>query len=668
MSSYEVISSLEGHESEVKSVAWSPSGAYLATCSRDKSVWIWEADADTDFECISVLHGHSQDVKFVAWHPTEDLLVSASYDDTIRTWAENDDDWYCKETLTGHSSTVWGVALSPQGSEMASVSDDTDVIVWQYDPSSKDTNEDGSPKQWKQKFTLSNCHERTIFSVDWSKHGDLLVTGAADNGIRVFQGQPTGTPTSFNLVVNQHQAHASDINCVRWSPNLLESDNRKTLLLASAGDDACVRIWNMASADPEELQGEPRWSSIRYAPHPHPAQWSRATDEKLLLLVTQSTASGERFPVGVNWLEVSRVVRRSPVDCVKRYAFLHEARECYSAMEGDQVEGKQEEGRELEEELEGALLTSEDEYLEDQTSLSDFATPVASPKLQSLDTSGEFVRSGPTSPGSPPPFAVARPAPRQTGTTVSAGLFRWENLVNDPNYTAPVLNSPPSLRHKQSFQGRFGLEDDEAKVLSPRRSPQGPMSPSGAQIGEMGADPNYSASVLTHAFKGLKLGAIPLSSPPLGSPLIGSPRLSRKISNSEYPFLKEEDMSARQSGASSATSSFRVGRAAGAPILNDAYGSGDPTAGDLQRQMNAHLMRMSAMSAMSSFHGDNPFSGSVTQSALEDAFLDMAGSRLDASNVLLSSRMSTAPGLQSQTTQAHEPSRPSQDAASKPME
>ncbi|KAF4140839.1 hypothetical protein GN958_ATG09687 [Phytophthora infestans] len=427
--------------------------------------------------------------------------------------------------------------------------------------------------------------------------------------------------------------------------------------------------------EPVELRGEPRWSSIHYAPHPRPVQWSRAIDEKLILLVTQSTASGERFPVGVNWLEVSRVVRRSPVDCVKRYAFLHDARERYNTLEGEQ---KVEMKTEAEEETEQLVEELLDEYLEEQVTLSDFGTPVTSPKSQSLDTSGEFVRSAPTSPGSPPPFAVARPVTsRQPGAAVSGGSpFRWESLVNDPNYTAPVLNSPPNLRHKQSFQERFGFEDDEAKVLSsassPRLSPRGFMSPpeSQARIGEMGADPNYSATVLTHAFKGLKLG-VPLGSPPLGSPLIGSPRLSRKISNSEYPFLKEEDMSARQSAASS-NSSFRgIGRAetqAAAPFLDDAYGSGDATAGDLQRQMNAHLMRMSAMSAMSSFHGDNPFSGSVTQSALEDAFLDMAGSRLDASNVLLSSRMSAAPGSQLRMHLQGQEHQRTQDAAFKPTE
>ncbi|KAJ0412497.1 hypothetical protein ATCC90586_006864 [Pythium insidiosum] len=237
---YEVISSLEGHESEVKSVAWSPSGAYIATCSRDKSVWIWEADPDTDFECISVLHGHTQDVKFVRWHPTEDVLFSASYDDTIRIWAENDDDWYCKETLSGHASTVWGLAVDPEGSRIASVSDDKTMIIWQRSATSGDVHADGSPMEWKRAATLSGYHERTIFSADWSKHGNLIVTGAGDDAIRIFQ-QSQHSAASFELVHQQQKAHTSDVNCVRWCPQL--ENGSASILVASAGDDAVIRLW-----------------------------------------------------------------------------------------------------------------------------------------------------------------------------------------------------------------------------------------------------------------------------------------------------------------------------------------------------------------------------------------------------------------------------------------
>jgi WD40 repeat protein len=220
---------LDGHESEIKSLSWSPTGQYLATCSRDKSVWIWEELEDDNFETIAVLQEHDGDVKCVAWHPEEDLLASASYDDSVRLYREDADDWVqvsCIAGERGHSMTVWWVefegsgmskkdfraqrdalsdeqqqhidGLEQSGPRLATCSDDRTIRIWRRKPREQPnaSSNTGIPsiirsaaidEDWYQEAVLPQVHERAIYSVSWSQTTGMIVSAGSDGKIIVYK-------------------------------------------------------------------------------------------------------------------------------------------------------------------------------------------------------------------------------------------------------------------------------------------------------------------------------------------------------------------------------------------------------------------------------------------------------------------------------------------------
>ena len=243
----ELAAVLEGHENEVKGVAWNPNGTYIATCGRDKTVWIWESGPGNEYEVVDVKQNHTQDVKTVVWHPSGELLASASYDDSIRLWVESDDEWESLQTIqapSGHQSTVWDVAFSRDGRYMASCSDDKTVKVWVRKEDHL-TNGNSHSALYSAHASVSGYHDRTIYSVDWSADG-YLATGSADNCIKVFsvsgatsEAECTVSDQRCRLVCSIPEAHLNaDVNCVRWHP-------RNPEILASAGDDGVVKLWRI---------------------------------------------------------------------------------------------------------------------------------------------------------------------------------------------------------------------------------------------------------------------------------------------------------------------------------------------------------------------------------------------------------------------------------------
>jgi WD40 repeat protein len=287
---------LEGHESEIKHISYSPSGQWLASCSRDKSIWIWEEVGEEDedeWETIAVLQEHTADVKCVCWRQDDgngEVLASASYDDTVRLWREEthgEGEWGCFATLEGHEGTVWDLQWEPEVSQktfeteiltdterprriprLMSASADTTIRIWTlqplppppnrpsyFNPSIPSTMRPAPANEiWTCTATLPKVHDLPVYSIDWSKKTGRVVSAGGDGRVAIY-GETTKGRTRvggeierewvvLGVLVGGHGPY--EINCVTWctrfDPERRYDDEE---MIVTTGDDGSIRAWGV---------------------------------------------------------------------------------------------------------------------------------------------------------------------------------------------------------------------------------------------------------------------------------------------------------------------------------------------------------------------------------------------------------------------------------------
>ncbi|PPQ89185.1 hypothetical protein CVT25_001153 [Psilocybe cyanescens] len=201
----------------IYSVAFSPDGQYIATASRDHSVYLW--NATTGRIEGEPFNGHSGHVRSVVFSPDGKWIASGSDDKTICVWNVWTGDLELGP-LTGHTDKVTSVAFSPDGKWIVSGSNDKTILFW-----------NGSTgKLERGPYT---GHSMGVNSVAFSPDGRMLVSGSEDKEIYVWSSS-TGLQTQGPFI-----GHTEGVRSVAFSP---DGQN-----IVSGSDDRTIIIWNVST-------------------------------------------------------------------------------------------------------------------------------------------------------------------------------------------------------------------------------------------------------------------------------------------------------------------------------------------------------------------------------------------------------------------------------------
>jgi WD40 repeat protein len=230
-----VLHTLEGHNSNVLSVAFSPDGKKVASGSKDKTIKLWEVNTG---ELLQTLKGHRNKVQSVAFSPDGHLLASGSEDNTIKLW--NADTGELIDTLKGHEDSllatnrkVFSVAFSPDGKKIASGNWDKSIMLWEVRFGKALHFIKGRTKRfWGLVEEKGDGHTDSVNSVAFSPNSRILASGSFDNVIKLWE-------VSRGKLLKTLKGHGDFVLSVTFSPD--------GNMLASSSYDKSIKQWEVDS-------------------------------------------------------------------------------------------------------------------------------------------------------------------------------------------------------------------------------------------------------------------------------------------------------------------------------------------------------------------------------------------------------------------------------------
>jgi WD40 repeat protein len=148
------------HEAPFITCRFDPQGRFVFGAAEDRSVVRWDlAAADKKV----LLQGHDSWVGGLAFSPDGETLLTAGYDDTLAWWPAAAEKPEPSRKVKAHEGWVRAVAVSPDGKLVASAGNDRAVKLWSF--------ADGAPVR------VLEGHEAHVYSLLFHPSGEFLLSG-----------------------------------------------------------------------------------------------------------------------------------------------------------------------------------------------------------------------------------------------------------------------------------------------------------------------------------------------------------------------------------------------------------------------------------------------------------------------------------------------------------
>ncbi|KXZ51460.1 hypothetical protein GPECTOR_12g423 [Gonium pectorale] len=221
---------LEGHTGNANCVSWCPGGRALLSCSRDRTVRIWDGDMG---ECTAINErDHDEEVMCAYYSPDGKLFASCSQRMDLYVHDPETGKSVSSLASAGHTDLINWAAWHPSSTLLASVSKDKSIRLWDLRPECMD-------KVAKSAAVLMG-HDAEVSAAAFSPGGETLATGGYDKAIRLWAIPEDRADLQKTETIAVLEGHEGWVSCLEW-----HSDGRRLVSCGCAKEDK-LRVWEVS--------------------------------------------------------------------------------------------------------------------------------------------------------------------------------------------------------------------------------------------------------------------------------------------------------------------------------------------------------------------------------------------------------------------------------------